>query len=192
MQNRIVPFIALFLLIPVLAAQAAMPDFQSYLKGVAEYFQADESEVQEVASYLVRTDEAPVAYMIARKAGVSPMDLARKRESGTNWTDIMGQYHVGADLFRVEVRGFVPSAVFQPILDKYPAEKPQAWAKAPVNDRDLLNLANLIFIRDHYGYSQYRVMAMRDKGQGYPSIQSAALDLAQGEGGTHKTSKAAF
>ncbi len=192
-------FISAFLVMMILAmvtmvasAQSAVPDFKAYLQGVSEYFQADPAEVQEVASYLTRTDEVPVAYMVARKAGVDPMVLAQARYDGAKWGDLLRKYGVGTDLFHVEVRGFVPSAVYQPILDKFPEEQPDAWATAPLTDRDMLNLANLIFIRDHYGYSMYRVMAMRDKGKGFPAIQSEAWAVAQGPEAKRKTAKAGF
>ncbi|PIV80390.1 hypothetical protein COW53_09945 [bacterium CG17_big_fil_post_rev_8_21_14_2_50_64_8] len=191
MQKR-VPVLILAVLLAAQAAVAGAPDLAAYNQAVAEFFKAEPAQVADVASYLPRADELPVAFMVAAKAGVDPLEVAQKRYEGTKWQDVLQSYGIGSDLFRVQVRGFVPSAVYQPILDKFPEEKPQTWASATLTDREFLNMANLIFIKDHYGYSMYRVMAMRDKGQGFPQIQAEAWAVAQGPENRPEAAKAGF
>jgi len=191
MQKK-VPVLILAVLLAAQAAMAGAPDLAAYNQAVAEFFKADQAQVDDVASYLPRTDELPVAYMVARKAGVEPLEVAQKRYEGASWQDVMKSYGVTSDLFRVQVRGFVPSAVYQPILDKFPEENPETWASVELTDRECLNMANLIFIKDHYGYSMYRVMALRDKGQGFPQIQATAFAVAQGSETQPEAAKAGF
>ena len=192
MQKKIQVLVLITVLLAAASVQGALPDLKGYTQAVSEYFKADADQVQEVASYLPRTDELPVAYMVAMKAGVDPVVVAEKRYDGQKWQEILQQYGLGSDLFRMEVRGFVPSSVYQPILDKFPDDQPAAWKTAPLTDRDILNMANLKFISDHYGYSMYRVMAMRDKGRSFPQIQTEAWAVAQGPQGKQKTATAGF
>ncbi len=192
MQKRIQVLTLIVILLAAASAQAGVPDLAAYTQAVSEYFKADVNQVQEVASYLPRADELPVVYMVANKVGSDPLAMAKERYEGKKWQAILKENGLGSDLFRVEVRGFVPSSVYQPILDKFPDDQPAAWKEAPLTDRDCLNMANLMFISDHYGYSMYRVMAMRDKGRSFPQIQTEAYAVAQGPQGEKKTAKAGF
>ncbi len=180
-MTKFVPVLILVSMLMVqIPAQAASSDLEAYTKAVSEYFKADLAEVQEAASYLPRTDELPVLYYMSLKAGTDPVTVAKERYEGAKWLTLLQQNGLGSDLFHIQVRGFVPSGVYQPILDKYSEDNPASWKSAPLTDRDVLNLANLKFISDHYGYSMYRVMAMRDKGRSFPQIQSEVWAVAQG------------
>ncbi len=190
---KYVPVIIMICLLMVqVSALAATPDLEAYAQAVSEYFKVDVAQVKEAASYLPRTDELPALYIVALKAGTDPVAVAKERNDGAKWQAILAEHGLGSDLFHIQVRGFVPSAVFQPILDKFSEDDPASWKSAPLTDGDVRDLANLKFISDLYGYSMYRVMAMRDKGRSYPQIQSQVWEIAQGPEGKQKTATAGF
>ncbi len=165
--------------------QTASSELGGYYQAVSSHFRVDLAQVKDVASYLPRAEELPVLYMVALKTGSDPLAMAQERYQGTKWSSILKAQGLGSDLFKVDIKGFVPSHTFQSILDKFPQDQVQTGQIATLTDRDVLNLANLIFISDYYGYSKYRVIASRDKGQSYMRIQSG---IAQ----THNTATASM
>ncbi|MBU2503214.1 hypothetical protein KJ682_17940 [bacterium] len=173
-------------------AQVVGSDLGVYKDAVCNHFGTQMQTVDEVMGQLGRIDELPLAFTIAAGAGADPAAVAAKRAEGLDWRTVLADFGLGCDLFHLEIRGFLPSPIFQPIFDKFDADNPAQWASAPLTDMDLLNLANLKFITESQDYSLYRVVAMRDKGRGFTQIHQEVCNLQRNRAARDNTATAGF
>ncbi|HEX3035756.1 MAG TPA: hypothetical protein VHT73_11610 [Thermodesulfobacteriota bacterium] len=134
---------------------------------VGDYYNVPEREVIVVRERGIPYEEIPVVFLIARKARVSPLTIIDLRLGGRDWIDIVSHFDLSPEIFYVPI----PVEKIGPPYGKaygYYRNKPRKeWRTIILRDVDVINLVNLKFISEHYGYPPGHVIEMRSKGKGF-------------------------
>src|SRR5258708_26605922 len=72
---------------------------RSFYFAVGNYYQVPERQVDLVRDRALPPDEVPVAFFVARRAGVSPTVVVDLRRRGVSWADIAMHFHFGPDIY---------------------------------------------------------------------------------------------
>lgn len=142
---------------------------KSFYLAIGDYYHVPEREVIVVRKRAVPEEELPVVFYIARRARVSPATIIKLRLGGKSWMDITFRFGLSAEIFYVkvgEVKG-PPYGKAYGYFGKTPRKK---WKKIVLADDDVINLVNLRFMSEHYGYSPDEVIKMRQKGKNFVGI----------------------
>lgn len=143
----------------------------SFYMTVGNYFRVPQKEIIIVRDRRLPDDEIPVVFFVARRAGVSPREVARLRRSGYSWMDITYQYGLSPEIF-FPGRGFN-------------APRGKAWGYYKhhrgynrVSDYDIINAVNSRMISECYRCGENDVVRMRNQGRSYSEIN----DMYYGKG----------
>lgn len=141
---------------------------------VGNYFRVPQREVIIVRDRRLPEEEIPVVFFVARRAGVSPREVARLRRSGYSWMDITCQYGLSPEIF-------FPGRRFN-------APRGNAWGYYKkhrgyynVSDYDIINAVNSRIISESYNCCQDDVVKLRNQGRSYVQIND--MYYGKGRGG---------
>lgn len=164
----------LFVIMAVFGISAALAtDLDTeYLMALSDYYDMPYEMAFDVSEIGVQTEDVPVVFSLAGKAGSDPRDIAKARVKGETWQSICEKNELNAGDFYVMVSGNIVSKTFTPIFEKFKNVNQDKWNGLKLTDEDYINLVNLKFIYSHYDYSVYHVMAMRDYQKTYPKISN--------------------
>ncbi len=153
---------------------------RSFYLAIGDYYLVPEKEIIVVRKRGVPEEELPVVFYIARRARVSPATIIKLRLGGKSWMDITFRFGLSAEIFYVkvgEVKG-PPYGKAYGYFGKTPRKK---WKKIVLADGDVINLVNLRFMSEHYGYSPDEVIKMRQKGKSFVGIHDHIRKLSKGK-----------
>ncbi|HEX2868239.1 MAG TPA: hypothetical protein VHO03_14435 [Ignavibacteriales bacterium] len=116
---------------------------------IGSYFRVPQREVIIVRDRKLPDEEIPVVFFVARRAGVSPREVAAVRCQGYSWTDITYRFGLGPEIF-------FPGRVFQgPPYGK-------AWGyykhrrRSYISDYDIIRAVNSrMNSESYYGRENY-------------------------------------
>lgn len=113
--------------------------------------------------------DLPVVYYISRHAHVVPELVIQYRLAGHSWLDVTLHFGLSPEIYYVPVH-----EVYGPPYGKaygyYKNVPRKDWRHVRLDDDDVVNLVNLRFISDHYGYSPEDVMRLRSGGKSFVVI----------------------
>ncbi|MEE9555226.1 MAG: hypothetical protein V3W18_13135 [candidate division Zixibacteria bacterium] len=167
--------VKLFSIVIVLAVAAMLTTSVSateedYYSAAAAYYKT----TTDVIDYLVSTDmpidEIPVILHIADRADVSPEKIAEQRGEGESWMEIVRNHDLDARVFKYMVVGDLNSEKYTPPFERFKTTPRRDWNQIEFTDKEIVNLVNLKFIYSHNDYSVYEVIAMRDSGKDFVTI----------------------
>jgi hypothetical protein len=167
--------ILVFLLLPTsLWAQVSFsisigaPGF--YLS-VGNFFGYPEREVVVVRERGIPDDDLPVVFFISKHAHVAPEVIIKLRVvDGWAWSRICAYYRIPPTVFYIPVARYGPPyGRAYGHYKRYPHERD--WGRIRLNDADIVNQVNLIFISKYYNYSPERVIKMREQGSSFGNIE---------------------
>lgn len=151
---------------------------ESFYLSVGEYYSVPQREVIVVRERRIPDDEIPVVLFLARRAGVASGVIMDLRLGGKSWLDITLRYGYTPEIFYVPVKAGPPYGKAY----GYHMKKPRkAWKKLALTDVEVVDLVNLKFISEHYGYSAEEVIKMRRGGKGFVSINYEAKKAKKGK-----------
>jgi hypothetical protein len=148
---------------------------ESFHLAVGDYFGAPEPTVVKVEKSSIPEEELPVVFFLARTAGVSPDAIVELRLRGLSWLDIALRFGQTAEIFYVPA----PSGPHGKAYGRYMGKPKKEWKKLKLSDSDVVNLVNLRFLSEQYGYSVEAIMDMREQGAGFVDIHGRVKEKKQ-------------
>jgi hypothetical protein len=136
---------------------------------IGEFYEAPHKEVVVLQEKNVSDDELPVVYFLARRAQVSPLAILKLRLGGSSWMEISLHLGLSADMYYVPVEGS-PGPPYGKALGHFKKHKKSKWNTIRLSDVDIVNLVNLQFVSQHYGYSPTEVIKQRGAGKSFRHI----------------------
>lgn len=155
--------------LPVMADDRSLDEgILPFYYGVSNYYEAPKDEVLAVQSRLA-PEEVPVAFHIATRAGVSPIEVAEARAAGHGWVEVGQRYGVGPAAFHVPMER-APGPPYGNAWGYYRNKPQHEWNTIRLTDREVIDLVNLRFLSEHYGLDRHDIAHRRSLGHGHDRI----------------------
>jgi hypothetical protein len=153
--------------------------------GVGEYYKVPEREVVVVRERGIPDEDLPVVFLIAARAKVAPEAVLKLRLRGISWGDITLHFGLSPAIFYVPVQQ-TPGPPYGKAYGYYKKTPKSQWKTIKLSDAEVVNLVNLKFISEHYGYSPDEVIRMRASGKKFVEINREVKAKKQGKAGPAK------
>lgn len=146
---------------------------KGFYLAVGDYFSVPQQQIIIVKQNNIPDEEMPVVFFIAQQANVPVMTVVNLRLSGKSWTSITVSLGLSPAIFYVPVTTVVVAGPPYGHAYGYYRNKPRKlWNKIVLDDDDVVNLVNLKFVSEHYGYPPEQVIRMRAKGKKFAAINA--------------------
>ena len=142
---------------------------RSFYLSVGDYYRVPEREVIIIRERGILYEEIPVVFFIARRVHVAPGVIVDLRLRGMSWMDITFHYGLSPEIYYVPLR-VAPGPPYGRAYGYYKKWPRKEWRKVRLGDDDVVNLVNLKFASEHYGYSPEKVIKMRSGGRNFVEI----------------------
>jgi len=156
---------------------------KSFYLSVGEHYHAREADLVTVRERHVPDEELPVVFFLATKARVTPSTILDLRKKRLSWMDISLQFNLNAATYHVDA-GEVSGSPFGHAYGHYKKHPKDRWSEIRLSDADIVNLVNLRFISEHYGYKPAEVIKLRKEGHNFVQINRTVEERKLG--GTRK------
>jgi len=143
---------------------------KGFYLAVGEYYRVPEREVIVIKQRRIPDEEIPVVFFIAARARVSPAAIIDLRLGGRTWMEIAFHFGLRPDIFYVPVTGEVKGPPYGKAYGHFKNRPKKESGKIMLRDDDVINLVNLKFISEHYGYKPEEVIKMRSEGKNFVAI----------------------
>jgi len=138
---------------------------------IGDYFHVPEREVIIIRERRVRDEEIPVVFFLAQRASVSHNTIIKMRLSGMTWLEISLHYGLSPEIFYVPVR-VIKGPPYGRAYGYYRNKPRSAWKAIRLNDAEIIDLVNLRFISEYYGYPAEEVIRLRSGGDNFIVINN--------------------
>ena len=138
---------------------------------IGDYFHVPEREIIIIRERRVRDEEIPVVFFLAQRASVSHNTIIKMRLSGMTWLEISLHYGLSPEIFYVPVR-VIKGPPYGRAYGYYRNKPRSAWKAIMLNDAEIIDLVNLRFISEHYGYPAEEVIRLRSGGDNFIVINN--------------------
>ena len=152
---------------------------------VGEYYRVPEREVLVVRKRGIPDEELPVVFLLAAQARVAPGAIIDLRLGGMSWMDITLRHRLSPEIYYVPVNGGKVGPPYGNAYGHYKKHPKNEWKKIRLADRDVVNMVNLKFMSEHYGYAPEKVMQMRAEGRQFVAINDSIRKEKHGKNGQH-------
>ncbi|MEW5994683.1 MAG: hypothetical protein AB1744_09825 [Candidatus Zixiibacteriota bacterium] len=142
---------------------------KSFYLAIGEHYQAPEKDIVVLREKKIPDEEMPVVFFLARHAEVDPAVIVTLRLGGKSWMDICLHFGLSVDIFYVPVKSD-PGPPYGKAYGHYKKRKQDKWGEIRFSDIDIVNLVNLKFICERYGYSPDEVIKLRGSGSSFVDI----------------------
>jgi hypothetical protein len=142
---------------------------RSFYLSVGDYYRVPEREVVVIRERGIPYEEMPVVLFLAGSAHVAPGVIVDLRLRGMSWMDITFQYGLSPEIYYVPLKT-APGPPYGNAYGHYKKWPRKEWKKVRLGDDDVVNLVNLKFASEHYGYSPEEVIKMRSGGRNFVEI----------------------
>ena len=146
---------------------------QGFYLAIGEYYHVPERQVIVIHERHIPDEELPVVFYIARRAHVAPEAVMDLRLSGKSWWEITMYYRMGPEIYYVPV-DYDPGPPYGRAYGYYKHKPRKQWRSMALTDVEVVDLVNLRFVSDHYGYRPHDVIRMRSEGRNFVDIRDEA------------------
>jgi len=153
---------------------------------VGEYYRVPEREVLVVRKRGIPEEELPVVFFLATRARVAPGVIIDLRLGGMSWMDITLRHRLSPEIYYVPINGGKIGPPYGNAYGHYKKHPRNEWGKVRLPDRDVVNMVNLKFMSEHYGYPPEKVMQMRAEGRKFAAINDSIQKEKHGKNGKPK------
>ncbi len=158
---------------------------KEFYLAIGDHYKAPEKEIVVVREKGISDDEIPVVFFLASRAGVKPATIISLRLKGKSWMNISLAYGLSADVFYVATKKD-PGPPYGKAYGHFKNKPKKQWNTIRFSDSDIVNLVNLKFISEHYGYSADEIIKMRSSGEKFYQI-NGKVKKAKGHGKAGKS-----
>lgn len=128
---------------------------------VGDYYKVPQPTVIAIHDRGIRDDELPVVFFLARRAHVAPEMIVNLRLRGLSWMDITLRYNLDPSIYYVPV-DFGPQGPPRGHAYGYYRDCPRKqWRHIYLNDADVVNQVNLMYISERHGCAPAKVIQAR-------------------------------
>ena len=142
---------------------------RSFYLSIGEHYEAPETEIIIVRKYNIPDDEMPVVFFISRHGDVDAGLVVKLRSEGKSWFEISAQFGVSPDVYYVSFAND-PGPPYGKAWGHYKKKKRNDWKKIHLSDGDVVNLVNIKFMSERYGYTPDEIVKMHDKKHGFVNL----------------------
>lgn len=150
-----------------LSMNSGGPD--SFYLNVSNYYHVPQERVMYLHERRFSDEEIPVVLFLAGRARVGPEIIIEQRLGGRSWMDIALFYRLDPGIFYVPMSGD-PGPPYGRAYGHYRKHKKSQWGQIRLDDADVVNLVNLRFVSEHYGYSPAQVVQFRGQGGHFAKV----------------------
>ncbi len=143
---------------------------RGFFLAVGDYYRVPQREVIIIMERGMHSHDIPVVLFLAKKAHVPPEIITDLRLSGHTWLDITLRFGLSPEIFYVPVSTIVTDPPYGKAYRYYNKKPKKEWKAIAISDADVINLVNLRFMSEHYGYPPEKIIEMRSKGKEFVSI----------------------
>lgn len=143
----------------------------SFYRAAGNYYQSSGNEIDTIRSKGVSPDEIAVVLLVARHAAIDSEQVVTLRLSGRSWAGVLACLNLSPEIFYVPVAGLKNLGPLK-LRGNYAQKTRQAWNVLALSDADVVNLVNLKFIADYYGYHPEQVIALCSTGWSFAAIHA--------------------
>jgi hypothetical protein len=155
---------------------------------IGEHYRVPERDVGIARQRGIPEEELPVVFYLAAKAQVASGVILDLRLKGLSWIDVTLRYGLSPEIYYVPVKVAKVGPPYCKAYGYYKKHPRQEWKKVVLHDDDVVNMVNLKFASDYYGYAPERVMQMRGEGQNFVAIHDHIKKEKHGKNGKGKDS----
>ncbi len=141
-----------------------------FFLAVGDYYRIPQREVMILGERGTPPHEIPVVLFIAKRAHVAPEIVMDFRLRGNTWLDITLRLGVSPEIFYVPVGVMVKGPPYGKAYGYYRKKPKKDWKAIVLSDDDVINLVNLKFMSEHYGYPPEKIIKMRSGSKEFVSI----------------------
>jgi len=146
---------------------------RSFYLAIGEHYRVPEREVVVVRERNVPDEELPVVFFLARHASVEPAAIVKLRLQGLSWMDITLRFSLSPAIFFVDFDRD-PGPPYGKAWGHFRNREKARWGEVRLPDVDIVNIVNLKFVSEKYGYSPAEVVKMRARGDRFVAIHKEA------------------
>ena len=146
---------------------------RSFHLAIGEHFGVKEKAVVVVREKKIPDDDLPVVFFLAKHASVTPSVIVKLRLSGKSWMQIAMHFGLTAEVFYVKFDRD-PGPPYGKAWGHFRKHKKARWGEIRLPDADIVNIVNLKFVSEKYGYSPAEVVKMRARGDRFAAIHKQA------------------
>ena len=144
---------------------------KSFYFSISDYYHVPEQKVEVLGERKIPEEELSVVFYIAGIAGEKPEAIIRLRLGGSSWYDISIKYGIYANMYYVPLKSN-PGPPYGKAYGYFKNKPRKEWKNINFTDEDIINLVNLRFISDYYGYDPTQIVKMRNEGKGFVAINN--------------------
>jgi len=142
---------------------------KGFYLAIGEHYQVAEKEVVVVRERSVPDEELPVVFFLARHAHVEPGVVVKLRLGGKSWMDIAFHYKLSPEIFYVAFDRD-PGPPYGNAWGHFKKRERSQWGSIRLVDADIVNIVNLKFMAEKYGYAPAEIVKMRARGDHFANI----------------------
>ena len=166
---------------PVIASDAGSVDTggpigedgpSGFFLAVGDYYRVPQSEVIIIKQRGVPLYEIPVVLLIAKRTHVAPEYIMHVRLRGNAWLGATLRFGLGPEIFYVPVGAVVKDPPYGKVYGYYKHKPKKEWKTITLSDDDIINLVNLKWMSEHYGYPAEKIIKMRSGGKEFVLINA--------------------
>lgn len=156
----------------------------SFYLAIGEYYRVPQREIIVIREQRIPDYEIPVVLFIAKQAKLAPATIVSYRERGWPWMRVAVHLGLRPDIFYVPVEDMHDyGPPYGHAYGHYKNKPKKQWRAIQLDDDDVVNLVNLRFISERYGYPPEKVIRMRSEGRDFVGIHQDARQARPGKPG---------
>jgi hypothetical protein len=159
---------------------AGSQGLNSFYLDIGNYYQVPQAQVEIVRQRHLPDDEAPVAFYLAQQARVAPEVIVTERLSGRSWMSIALGFHLNAANFYYALDE-EPGGPYAATYARFRGNR-NRWNRIRLRDDEIINLVNLRFATQHYGYRPQELSTFRAGGRHYYEMSRRGDERGNGQG----------
>ena len=156
-----------------LGVSADQDGIKGFYLAIGEQYRVPEREVVVVRERNIPDDELPVVFFLASHANVEPGVIVKLRLGGESWMDIALHYKLSPEIFYVHFDRD-PGPPYGRAWGYFHNRERREWGKIRLADDDIVNVVNLKFISERYGYEPDEIVKHRARGENFVAIHKEA------------------
>lgn len=114
-------------------------------------------------------EELPVVGLISSRAGVAPVRVVELHRGGLSYLEIAHRYELGPEVFYVPFDRD-PGPPYGKAWGYYRKTPRAEWRTIRLSDRQIVHLANVRLLADHYRVPPTRIVELHHHADGYAAI----------------------
>jgi len=146
---------------------------KGFYLAIGEHYQVAEKEVVVVRERNVPDEELPVVFFLAGHAHVEPGVIVKLRLGGRSWMDIALHYKLSPEIFYVAFDRD-PGPPYGKAWGHFKKRDRAQWGSIRLVDVEIVNIVNLKFMAEKYGYAPAEIVKMRARGDHFANIHKQA------------------